>query len=83
MQGDINLIAIFLLILTLIGVLGKMDTIKTVLKILIVLICYYVLAFLFPAFRLPFLYDLLDLMIFNLLKLIDKIKEGLLWVCWH
>jgi len=83
MQGDINLIAIFFLILTIFGIYTKMELIRKIILVLLILTLYFVLATLFEPFRIPVLYDLLYMLIENLLKIINKIKEGLLWVCWH
>jgi len=80
MQGDINLITIFLLILAIFGIYTKMELIRKLILVLLILTLYFVLATLFEPFRIPVLYDLLYMLIDNLIKIINKVKEGLLWL---
>jgi len=81
MRGDINIISVFLFILLVLALRGKMDFIKTLLEILLILSLYFVIAFFFPQFRIPYLYDGLAFLLTNLIKLLNKLKEGLLqWV---
>jgi len=75
-MSDINIFSLFIVVFTLLLLIGKLQFIKKLLKVTIILILYFIAADVFPNLRIPYFYEFLHYIFFQLTNLIEKLLGG-------
>lgn len=74
-MSETNIIYIFILVFMLLILISKLDFLRKLLKAVIVLLLYFMVADAFPSLRLPYLYEFLNYILTEIIKVIEKLTK--------